>query len=227
MAEERFEGNYGTTVALDLCHPCQGLWFDREESLQLSPGATLRLFRAIHEKRPQRRNPLPDALSCPRCQGSLGLTHDMQRTTRFSYFRCLRGDGRFTTFFQFLREKNFVRGLDPKQLDELRRHVRTINCSNCGAAVDLEKGAVCGFCRSPLSILDPEQIEATVRQLQQWEEKRKEIDPTLPAKLVLDRLKVENLYRRHAADFPQLVGFGLFETSLDVVTDLLTGFGER
>lgn len=221
MNEQRFEGNYGTTVVLDICHACQGLWFDRQESLQLSPGSILRLFRIIHERQSEHRNQPAEAMSCPRCGSRLAETADMVRSTRFSYSRCPRGDGRFITFFQFLREKNFVRSLDLKQLEELRKHVRTINCSNCGAAVDLERTAACAYCRAPLSMLDPKQIEATVRELQQWEEKRQTIDPMLPATLMMDKLKVESLYRRHA-EFPRLSeGFGLVETGLGVALKLL------
>ena len=41
------------TLVVDLCDLCQALWFDPMESPQLSPKATLELFRAIHDARPR------------------------------------------------------------------------------------------------------------------------------------------------------------------------------
>jgi Zn-finger nucleic acid-binding protein len=35
-------GRLGTTVAIDLCASCQVIWFDRLESLRLSPSACAR-----------------------------------------------------------------------------------------------------------------------------------------------------------------------------------------
>ena len=40
----------GTRVDLDVCAPCQVFWFDRLESLRLTPAATLRLFQLIGER---------------------------------------------------------------------------------------------------------------------------------------------------------------------------------
>ena len=104
-------------------------------------------------------------LKCPRCRSRLLDTQDMQRNTRFSYSRCPHGHGRFTTFFNFLREKDFVRPLSAAQLDELRQHVQTVNCSNCGAPIDLAHASSCGHCGSALSILDMQQAEKVVEQL--------------------------------------------------------------
>jgi len=36
-------------VVIDVCLPCQSFWFDAHESVQLSPGGTLALFRLIGE----------------------------------------------------------------------------------------------------------------------------------------------------------------------------------
>ena len=59
-----------------------------------------------------------------------------------------------TTFAQFLREKNFVKPLTAKQMTALRQMIRMVNCSNCGAPIDLATHTTCGHCRSPLSMLD-------------------------------------------------------------------------
>jgi len=33
-------------------------------------------------------------MTCPRCDTPLAETQDLQHTTRFSYYRCVRGHGR-------------------------------------------------------------------------------------------------------------------------------------
>ena len=112
---QTFAGNYGKTIPLDLCPTCHGIWFDRHENLRLSPQAILHLFRIIHAQHADYRHPLPERMPCPRCGTRLTHTSDRQRNTRFHYFACERGHGRFITFFQFLREKNFVRSLSLKR----------------------------------------------------------------------------------------------------------------
>jgi len=152
-------------VVVDLCNACQALWFDALESLHLSPVGTLALFRAIHAARPEARRALPSRVSCPRCDTPLTLTHDLQRTTRFSYYRCRHGHGRFTPFLQFLREKDFVRPVPLDELKRLKKLVRIIRCSSCGAPVDLERATACGYCRAPIVVLDPDAVTKAIRQL--------------------------------------------------------------
>src|SRR5262249_26134890 len=117
------------------------------------------------------------------------------RTTRFSYWRCPAEHGRFTTFAEFLREKNFVRSLSPAELAQLRASVQMVQCSSCGAPIDLEKGALCAYCRAPVSVLDPKQMETVVAQLRQAEAARQTVDPMLAARLTADRLHVDRLFR--------------------------------
>lgn len=164
------------SVGLDFCFPCQVIWFDASESTQLTPGAVLDVFKALHENRAAARNPLPDLLDCPRCQSRLTLTHDIQHTTRFTYFRCGWGHGRLSPFMQFLLEKNFVRPLSAAELASLKDKVRTIQCSNCGAPIDLEHDLACPYCRSPVSILDQDFVAKTVRELSDAEAHRHNID---------------------------------------------------
>lgn len=153
------------TVMVDLCLTCEALWFDPMESPMLSPTATLELFRAISDTRPETRTALPRSMLCPRCDTPLALTQDLQHNTRFSYYRCQRGHGRLTPFFQFLREKNFIRAVPPEDLERLKSLVRIIRCSSCGAPIDLEKSTACEFCRAPIAILDPEAASRAVREL--------------------------------------------------------------
>jgi DNA-directed RNA polymerase subunit RPC12/RpoP len=149
------EGHLGRTVAVDICDSCQALWFDKYESLQLSEGSVLQLFRDIKRRS---HGAVAVRLSldskCPRCNHRLRVMHDMQGSTRFEYRGCPDDHGRLITFLNFLREKNFIKPLSQAQIEELRKKVRTINCSNCGAPVDLAHGSTCEHCNSPLSMID-------------------------------------------------------------------------
>jgi Zn-finger nucleic acid-binding protein len=188
MSEQSFERLYAKPVPIDICHPCTALWFDRLENLTLTPGAVLRLFVVMNDNKPAQRTPLRADLICPRCHARLRLTHDMQRNTRFQYWSCPDEHGHFITFFEFLREKNFVRPLGPAELARLKDNVRTVTCSSCGAPVDLDVDAACPYCRAPLSMLDAGQLDAVVQQLKRDEAKRQAaagqpLDPALARRL--------------------------------------------
>ena len=176
MEPREFERQPLGVVPLDFCFGCQVIWFDSFESQQLTPGGVLKVFTALSERPPQARTPLPDPLSCPRCRSRLTLTHDLQHTTRFTYFRCEFGHGHLSPFFQFLLEKNFVRPVTGAELARLKSQVKTIQCSNCGAPLDLEHDAACRYCGSPISILDPDAVARTVNALDNAEARRSTID---------------------------------------------------
>ena len=190
MAVHTLDGHLARPIDIDTCDACQAFWFDSNESPRLSPASTLRLFSLIADALPRRSGSVGRVLKCPRCRSQLADTQDMQRNTRFGYHRCPHGHGRFTTYFNFLREKDFIRPLSPAQLDELRRNVQNVQCSNCGAAVDLTRESLCAHCGSPLSILDMRQAEKTVDQLRRASEP-KTLDPTLPLELARVRREVE------------------------------------
>jgi Zn-finger nucleic acid-binding protein len=191
MEEHTFQDQFGRPVTIDLCEPCQSLWFDGRESLALTPAATLTLFRVIgeHVARPRRSD--ADTAKCPRCGARLRRTHDMQRATRFEYLRCPHNHGRLTTFFDFLKEKDFIRPLTPQQLAELRQNMQAVNCSNCGAPIDLTRSSTCGHCGSTLSMLDFRQAERLIEQLQRADRTNQPIDPALPLELLRARREVE------------------------------------
>jgi ribosomal protein S27AE len=184
------DGHGGGSIEIDACRPCHAFWFDAHESLQLSPGSTLRLFSLIGGETSKARTALATAMRCPRCQAKLVLTNDWQRNTSFRYWRCGNGHGRLITFFDFLREKNFIRALSPGQIEELKRNVQTLSCSNCGAPIDLAKESTCGHCGTPLSMLDMKQAETVVNELKRAAEPRP-IDPALPLELARARRQVE------------------------------------
>lgn len=186
------EGHAGNPLEIDVCRACHAFWFDKHESLHLSPASTLQLFTLIGDASGH-RTPLATVVRCPRCRARLLPTNDIQRNTSFRYWRCDRGHGRFITFFDFLREKDFIRPLSSQQLDELRSNVQSVNCSNCGGPVDLAKGSTCAHCGTPLSILDSKQAEKVVAQLKRASEPRP-IDPTLPLEMVRAKREVEFLF---------------------------------
>jgi Zn-finger nucleic acid-binding protein len=204
----------GPSITIDLCVPCQSFWFDARESLALTPASTLTLFRIIGEHTARPNPTAAELAKCPRCKARLRLTTDMQRHTRFQYLRCPNQHGRLTTFLEFLKEKQFVRTLTAPQIAELRANVQTINCSNCGAAVDLGRSSACAHCGSPLSMLDMNQAQALVEQLQRADRSGQPIDPALP-------LNLERARRQTEANFAGLVRDAAFLDDISA-TDLVS-----
>ncbi|HJW24244.1 MAG TPA: zf-TFIIB domain-containing protein [Rhodocyclaceae bacterium] len=185
MRASRFERRPLGTVELDLCFSCQGIWFDEFESVQITPGGVIELFKLIHEHRDDQRLPLRDVLQCPRCDEPLLHGLDVAKGGRFNYHRCLQRHGRFTTFSQLMIEKGFVRQLSPREIDELKARVQVVRCASCGAPVDISQDNACGHCRSPISILDPEAVEQALASYHQAEVKRTTPNPEALADAIL------------------------------------------
>lgn len=208
MRAYRVDGHLGKEVDVDVCIPCQSIWFDAQEHLQLTPGATLTLFRVIGENvsRPQWQD--RDLTYCPRCKGQLRRIQDIQRNTHFEYRRCPNLHGRLESFFDFLKEKDFIKPLLPNQIAELRKYAHTVNCSNCGAPVDLAANAHCSHCGSPLTMLDLDQADRLIEELKQAEVDRKTIDPSWPLAVAMAKRQSEaefrDLGRRHGSDADQV-----------------------
>lgn len=196
MTSEPLQGKYGQPLGLDLCFVCAVAWFDGYESLLLAPGAILALFTTIHQHRAEQQPKPLGAPACPRCRFRLVETHDRQRHVQFRYWRCPAEHGRLTTFVEFLREKDFVRPLAPAEVVDLQARVQTVRCDGCGAAVDLARGSTCTYCRSPVSTLDPAHVDRVLRELQAAEQKRQTVDPLLPTRLMMDRIAVDDFFRR-------------------------------
>lgn len=194
MTSHTVEGQLGRAVTLDLCDPCQAIWFDPRESLQLTPGATLMLFRIIGEHVAMPRAMDSETAKCPQCKARLRRTQDMQRATRFEYFKCPHDHGRLTTFFDFLKEKDFIRPLTPPQVAELRKSIQVVNCSNCGAPIDLAHRSDCGHCGSPLSMLDMNQAEKLLARLREADRPDTPVDPALPLELARARRQSEEAF---------------------------------
>ena len=219
MAPHQAERLYsGGTLALDLCCRCLAVWFDDKELLQLSPAAAIQLLSEFAKEDAGRRTPLEPSLACPRCARPLVETHDRQRNTRFWYHRCPAGHGRFMTSYQFLRAKDFVRPLSESEMAELRQHIRQVNCGNCGAPVDIDRDAICGFCRTPIAIVDADQVRKLLEHQRRTEQAsvtgplrpidqlrvapskvegrqaQGRADPTLPITLALERMRADRAW---------------------------------
>jgi hypothetical protein len=177
MEQRYFDRKPSGKVELDFCFACHSIWFDQYESATLTPGSVLELFRVIHKQQGHALRPLGDVLRCPSCKSALALTHDFQRSNRISYYRCAAAHGRLTTFFQFLREKQFVRDLTRPEIEQLKASVKQVRCSSCGAPVDLGRDPQCGYCRAPISILDPDAVRKMLADLDAKERGRKLGDP--------------------------------------------------
>ncbi len=156
------------SVEIDACPQCRLFWFDQHESIGLSPRAVLDLFQYIGGASGRNAGasvPLASGFSCPRCQTALQPTQDLQRTTRFTYWRCNWNHGRLITYNQFLREKNFVRTPSPGELARLRSTIRQVSCSQCGAPIDLASDTACSHCGSPIALIDPDGIAKAIAAL--------------------------------------------------------------
>jgi hypothetical protein len=216
-------------VCLDLCYPCHAIWFDRNESVQLAPGAVIELFRDIHAREDEARRALPERFGCPRCPTPLALTHDLTKAGRFSYWRCPAEHGRLTPFFQFLREKQFVRSLTPAELGRVRAELKIVRCSSCGAPIDLQRDAACGYCKAPLAILDADAVAKALREWSHAEQRRPVPTRASVAQAVFDMRAAESRANRDAKRWPQdatlldraVTATDLFDLAVEGLGDLL------
>ena len=163
MQTHLLPGNNGHAVELDLCFQCQGMWFDPQENLKLSPPAVADLFKLLHEQRGAAHQPLATHLDCPRCRGTLTQGFDLVRSGRYITYRCSAGHGRFSPFSSFMIEKGFVRQLTRPEIEDIAKRVAVIHCSSCGAPADIRKDAACPHCRSAFSLLDPKAVEKALQ----------------------------------------------------------------
>lgn len=193
------EAFYGRQVTIDVCTACGGLWLDGLEGMQPSPGGLLELLRRMDDPELAAAPAPSGPLRCPRCGARLVATEDRQRDTKFAYYRCPKRHGRFMTFFQFVRSRNFVRELTAEELRTLREKVQSVNCSGCGAPVDVRRASVCSHCSLPISTVEPGQIRRAIEEAQLAEEKRQSADPALPLRLLAEKAATEKAFAGTAA----------------------------
>lgn len=224
MTDWTLGGRLGTQLTIDVCTPCQAFWFDGHKDLQLSPGSTLQLMKYIGEHSSSSKPALSQDLVCPRCGAALTLAHNMTRNVRFTYWQCGNQHGHFIAFFEFLKEKNFIRPLSPAEIQHLRESVQTVNCSSCGAAIDLRANSECPFCHSPVSMLDLKQQQQMLTELKEAAAP-KPVDPALPLKLALAREETSAVFQDHDAQWWQDAGSGdLVQAGLNAVARWLGKF---
>ena len=159
MDVHAFSHHGGGPLELDICHACQGIWFDTHENQQLSPASVNDLFKLLHEHRDVQRNPVAPVMACPRCSSKLEHGYDIVRSGRYATSRCPHRHGRFSTFSSFMVEKGFVRQLSGAEIREISVRIAVVRCTGCGAPVDIRKQSACGHCRAPIAILDPQAVE--------------------------------------------------------------------
>ena len=130
-------------------------------------------------------------------------------------------------FLDFLREKNFIRQLSPQQIHELRQNIQIVNCSNCGAAIDLAAGSTCAHCGSPISMLDMKQPQEMLAQLQQAAEPRP-MDPNPGLNLMLAKHEADVLFAPLEAGpgwWKEASSSGLVQAGLNAVARWLAKSG--
>ena len=218
MTRHRFASRLHGEVELDLCFPCQVIWFDDFESSQLAPGGVIELFRLIHQHRDDAPRPLAERLPCPRCGEALLHAIDRVRSGVFNYHRCLQRHGRLTSFAQFMTEKGFVRQLSGAELTRLRAAIGVVRCNSCGAPVDIRQHAACEHCRSPLVVLDPDAVEAALAGYQRAEVARTTVDPVALADALIANERAHRSERRSDWSAPAVPG-------VDVADLLVAGAG--
>ncbi len=208
-------GHYGQTLAIDVCLDCNAIWFDQWESTQLSPDGVVALFQLIHERggaSSTAGKKLNEGLRCVTCGDGMKLTNDRVKNTRFAYQSCRHGHGRLTTFYNFLSEKQFVRELTQAERTKLCATVKQVQCSGCGAPVDLAKNDACAYCRAPVSVFDR---DAAKKAIDHYLRERQKQMPTQPP---------QNYgYRAPSRDR----GWDTWDTlyAADLATDLLWALG--
>ena len=151
-------------IDIDVCTQCCVIWFDHADSAQLAPTAVVELFKIVNACSDKPRLPLAVALPCPRCKVRLKLTRDICKAGPISYYRC-HAHGRLTPFYQFLREKQFIRHLTAVEIGQLRVDVKQIKCSGCGGAINLEKDTACSYCGAAIAVLD---ADAVIKAMEVW-----------------------------------------------------------
>ncbi|WP_434516135.1 hypothetical protein AB6Q56_05710 [Dechloromonas sp. ARDL1] len=214
MTKHRFERMHHGEVAIDLCFPCQAIWFDEFESVQLTPGGIVELFKLIHQHRDDLRLPLGNPLNCPRCDDKLLHGLDVAKHGgKFNYHRCLQKHGRFTTFAQFMIEKGFVRQLSPTEVTQLSAKVGIVRCTGCGAPVDIRKDHACTHCRAPIAILDADAVEKALARFQHAETRRTTRDVEALGDAIVMRERAASHQQRQQAET---------ETGLIDVIDLVS-----
>lgn len=164
MAQRRLHAHSGRPVMVDHCAPCRLVWFDALESVQLSGLGWVELLRELtrdeaFDRTPQR----PPTMACPVCSEPLKPVHNRSRWGRFPALECPRRHGHLHSDAGALAERGLVRTLLPAERGAIRAQQRVLHCFGCGAAADGD-GENCGWCASPLLVIDLPRLAHSLRQ---------------------------------------------------------------
>ena len=219
LSIEFFEGHYGARVELDLCHACELIWFDKMENIRLSSAGVLALMRAMAADLDPQRRTLPERLPCPRCRRPLPAGSRPTKHGPVPIHKCRKDHGFLMTYFAFLRERDCIRPLTGKRLEELRAQVEQIRCSGCGASVKLRDDPRCCHCGAVVSILDREALAETLGGLQADADRRANPNADqVAADLVMERLRTETSFRAMDSIYRERAvsqgGLGIVEVGL-------------
>ena len=153
MRRVALAGHYGAAVELDLCVSCNLVWFDGSETARLSGPGLLELIGRMAEAYDLPFEPLRPDTRCPRCAGPVKIVHNQSRWGHSVQLQCLRRDGAYQSFAEFLEEKGLLRPMSRVDRARLLRDRGRIDCVNCGAAIGANDER-CPFCTSVPSLLD-------------------------------------------------------------------------
>lgn len=153
MQRLTLDGHYGRKVDLDLCRRCDLVWFDGSETAQLAGPALLELIGAMAGSQVVAHEMLRADPRCPRCRGALAVVHNQSRWGRSSQLQCVRRDGAYQSFAQFLGEKGLVRPMSRVDRAGLLQRRGRIDCVNCGGEIARDDER-CRYCLSIPSLLD-------------------------------------------------------------------------
>lgn len=210
-------------IDIDVCVQCFVIWFDNAESAQLAPSAVVELFKIVNASSDKPRLPLATGLPCPRCRVRLNLTHDICKAGRISYYRCPT-HGRLTPFYQFLKEKQFIRQLSATEIGQLRVDVKQIKCSGCGGAIDLEKDTACSYCGAAVAVLD---ADAVTKAMEVWAAAAERRRNSSPAEISEATLRLaaahSKLSEKHSRSLPDAL-FGN-TANADLVSTCISTLG--
>ena len=146
-------GHYGSSVEIDVCASCDLVWFDGSETARLNGPGLLELIGMMAAAYDLPYQPLSSATRCPRCSGRLKTVHNQSRWGRSVQLQCLKRDGAYQSFAEFLEEKGLLRPMSRLDRAKLLRDRGRIDCVNCGAAIGKEDER-CPYCISVPSLLD-------------------------------------------------------------------------
>ena len=146
-------GHYGRQVDLDLCRHCDLVWFDGSETAQLAGPGLLELIGAMAGSQSLAHELLRADASCPHCRGRLAIVHNQSRWGRSTQLQCLRRDGAYQSFAQFLGEKGLLRPMSRVDRATLLQRRGRIDCVNCGGEIARDDER-CRYCLSIPSLLD-------------------------------------------------------------------------